>query len=588
MVITQEELDRTYSDLKGRHGGVKNDYFALLYLAADLKVPLDDIADHVAFGGYDFGFDAFHFDRERRNLYLYQFKWSPSYQGFKDSLDRLITAGMERVFGNPRQVQDQNDVLLQLKGCLLENKAIIDRVMIQFVFNGELEAAQRSSTLTALREDLEKKKHLLDSFFAPRDVTLSFEFRSNQTRTRKVPLPPKTHKYTVDFPQHVFASGAREQVLHVGTMSLLDLHSMYLDLGHRLFDRNIRAGLTGDRPVNRAIRSALERIVKGDADASDFVFHHNGVTIYAEHVELADGRATITEPRILNGAQTITSTATFVEQIDGNKLLKENRDRLAAVRVLAKIVSRCGDADFITTVTINTNRQNPVDPANLRANDRIQLDLQDKFRDELGIFYERQEDSFKAYKDDELEEMGINQYRAVKIKLLAQTFLAAQGEIDKMSRLGDVFEHDSTYKKTFKNGYVQTDAGRILLAYKVQIQLRRIVQEIVDKGHEKYGYLSRARNLVWALLVQGLLNDPKADVLLERYGTKLVLEDAFKEHMKMIASSKIRFIVKEAFAEERYQEAIQEEKYGFLRTNAAYDRCMEIAAEKYRWKKISL
>ena len=35
-------------------------------------------------------------------------------------------------------------------------------------------------------------------------------------------------------------------------------------------------------------------------------------------------------------------------------------------------------------MTINTNRQNPVEPANLRASDPIQLELQDKFRDELN------------------------------------------------------------------------------------------------------------------------------------------------------------------------------------------------------------
>jgi hypothetical protein len=47
--------------------------------------------------------------------------------------------------------------------------------------------------------------------------------------------------------------------------------------------------------------------------------------------------------------------------------------------------------EFVTAVTINNNRQNPVNPWNLRANDMIQLQLQDKFRDDLEIYYARRE-----------------------------------------------------------------------------------------------------------------------------------------------------------------------------------------------------
>ena len=60
-------------------------------------------------------------------------EWSENYQLFKESLTRLALAGMERVFGNPHQVYAQNDLLLQLKACLHENQAIIDRVLIHFI-----------------------------------------------------------------------------------------------------------------------------------------------------------------------------------------------------------------------------------------------------------------------------------------------------------------------------------------------------------------------------------------------------------------------------------------------------------------------
>src|SRR5690606_9803621 len=128
------------------------------------------------------------------------------------------------------------------------------------------------------------------------------------------------------------------EMLHVGFVPLLDLYAMYKGMGQRLLDRNIRAGLSEERAVNRAIRAALKDVLDAKVSPRDFVFNHNGVTLCAEKIELADGRAMATEPRILNGAQTITSVAKFMELNEGNKALKTEEGRLRGIQVLAKIV----------------------------------------------------------------------------------------------------------------------------------------------------------------------------------------------------------------------------------------------------------
>ena len=79
--------------------------------------------------------------------------------------------------------------------------------------------------------------------------------------------------------------------------------------------------------------------------------------------------------------------------------------------------------------------------------DQTQSDLWDKFRDDVGIFYSRQEGAFSNLSEDEKQEMGIDDSKDIRIRPLAQTFLAAQGEIDKMSRLPDVFESKSQWSK---------------------------------------------------------------------------------------------------------------------------------------------
>ena len=67
-------------------------------------------------------------------------------------------------------------------------------------------------------------------------------------------------------------------------------------------------GLSPDRPANKHLRTALKDILEGKSPPDEFIFNHNGVTLSAENIEFIDGRAILTEPRVLNGAQTVTSS----------------------------------------------------------------------------------------------------------------------------------------------------------------------------------------------------------------------------------------------------------------------------------------
>ena len=144
MAINDRSIDQAFSDLRSACGGVRNDYFGLLYLEQEFGVGREQAIAQVAFGGNDYGVDGFHFDGQKRNLYLFQFKYSESHAQFKQSFTRLTEAGMGRIFGASNQDQQQNQLLLQLKSRLIENEAVIDRVCIHFVFTGDPGEAERS------------------------------------------------------------------------------------------------------------------------------------------------------------------------------------------------------------------------------------------------------------------------------------------------------------------------------------------------------------------------------------------------------------------------------------------------------------
>ena len=591
MAITkrdQQHLDQIHTDLNRKYGGVKEDYFPILYLEKKFKLNPDDVVNRVAFGNNDYGIDSYHVDREGRNLYLYQFKWSEDHNLFKQSLERLAKDGIERIFGDPLQDPDQNELLRQLKADIYEHQSLIDRVYVQFVFKGDVEAADNSAGLRDRRENLENKKWLIEKYFSPRKVEFIFGFVSDK------PTPPPRNapdSHTIAFSEKASIETVDgDRKLYVGFVSIMDLYKMYQSLGNKFFNRNIRAGLSADNPPNRKIREALTLIVlRKQESATTFTFNHNGVTLAVENIEFEDGHARIKVPRLLNGAQTVTSISKFIEDNESSPTFQENKGILDSVKVLAKIVESDPYSDFVTNVTICNNQQNPVDPWNLRANDRIQCDLQDKFREQVGIFYSRQENAFQNLSDSDLQELGIEDSRDIQIKRLAQTFLAIQGEVDKMSRLPEVFETHKVYSETFRESYLNADARKIILAYKILLVLNSPMKRLDEISPKKIAYaISRARNLICALLVQATLNDPKLPNLADLYGNGLAKEADFREYIQRLASSRILSVLKEVLSDKAYMQKIESEKYTFLRSKEVYRRCMDVAYDKYNWTRKSV
>ena len=585
MAITDRDIDQAFSDLKKTFGGSRNDYFGLLYLEQEFGIERAQAIAQVAFGGNEYGIDGFHFDGGRRNLYLFQFRFTDSHLPFKQSFNRLTEDGMERLFGAEGQGQPQDQMLRQIRSCLIENEAMVDRVCIHLVFTGDPEDAERSQVLDKLREDLENKKYLIDRRFG-RPITMVIEFRS--ARTRKVSPTThlrKTHTYSVQLNETVTRTGPDGETMTIGFIRLMDLYTMYRDMGQRFFERNIRAALPEDKAVNRSIKKSLRRIViEGKDDARVFAFNHNGVTLSAEALSPADPQVQITEPRILNGAQTVTTFSEFLKANEGGNLPKERRHALQSIHVMCRIITDAS-GEFVTAVTVNNNRQNPVNPWNLHTNDMIQLELQDKFRDELKIYYARQERSFENLSEEDLQEQGITVHKAVELPRLTRTFLASDGELDKLSRFRDVFEDDRIYSQVFSQSRLKADCREIVLCYKVQFRLGRLMTDITERGANKYAYVQRARNLLWALLCQAILNDPELEEKAESFGRDLSLEAPYLEWLSGLATARCRFILSDLVEDRTYAPKVNEGNFSFMRTNAAYKRSMEIAYKRWRWEE---
>jgi hypothetical protein len=583
--ISQRELDETYKRLAPKYQGRKEDYFTLLYLEKEFAVPEGQALQQISFYGNDYGVDGFYFDGpERKNLYLLQCKWTKDHFQFKGTLERLISQGLERIFGNLQTDQNENALLNRLRNFVFQNKNIIDQVWVRLIFNGDVSVAAGSRLLTDYLEDLQSKKYVLEEFFQ-RKVDLRTVFMSNTTLRLSSPQSVvAAHKYTIpnSEPLKVARSdGTARMMIHL--VSLRTLLDMYLDFGEKLFERNIRSsyGFTQAQSMvnNRIKKSLIQSAIDGTQQSEDFAFFHNGVTMKASSIQENNGDIALYEPRVLNGAQTIASVNEFYQE---HKAKKDILERLEQIRVVAKIVVSENES-FVRNVAINNNRQNPIEPWHLRANDKIQLELEERLAMQLGIYYERRENSFANEKDADLLSRGITQDKPIKMKALGQTLLALQGQVGRMSRIGEAFETDKQYHEMFRDKYLTTDLRKLVLFYKIQNRLNKVHSAIEAMGEEKYSYVWKARYLTWAVLVQALLNDPNFDHYLQEHGADMIVQQEYGNTLQKIGTSRIRPIYSHTFRKNPYSSDLENDKFGFLRRRATFDDCMKTARKKYRW-----
>lgn len=584
MAITEAQVAAVAKEFKGRRGGVDNDYFGLLYLENEFKLGREEALEQIAYGGNDFGLDGYHVDRLSGNLYLFQFKFAKSPDQFIDSMQRLISAGLARIFDAKTQ-QTENPILREVKSKIFELRQVVSTVYLDFVFTGDPEKAHENEALEKLKEDLQSRSYLTQMYFG-RAVPIVVRFRSTLKRGHEQPYTPLSFDFQMS--GDLVYVGPEDQRMHVGFVRLRDLHGMFVAMKDRFLDRNIRSILSGRKPgeetaVNRRLLKTFEEIaISRKTDPRVFAFNHNGVTLFAELIEGSQGNYRITEPRLLNGAQTIGSFHAFISSLKESALLSQVTDRLDAIRVMCRVISQ-SDQDFVTTVTICNNRQNPVDSWNLRANDMIQLRLATRIREELELYYERQENAFEHFSDEELGEKGIQAGKAIELVRLAQTFLVADGNIDKLRRMNEVFENDKLYEQVFSPARLTADFRAVCLCYKLQFKLRLLVQSIVERGQNKYAYMPRARPLLWALMCQAMLNDHDFDHFAETYGHDLAHRQDLMEWWYGLAANTCRLIIKDLVSLPEHLDRVKDGNFSFLQSNASFDRAMEIARRKHRW-----
>lgn len=187
---------------------------------------------------------------------------------------------------------------------------------------------------------------------------------------------------TFSLPLPVLECVIREPRSYVALTRLDEYHRFVTDengnLRRYLFDSNVRDYL-GENPVNEDIVASLK-----DANAPDFWWLNNGVTILATSATVVGKMMQLQDIQIVNGLQTTESVFRYFQ----------SGDRVSASRALLVKIIVSADLSVRDRIIRATNNQSIVELSSLRATDKIQRDIEEVLQRQ-DWYYERRRNYYR-------------------------------------------------------------------------------------------------------------------------------------------------------------------------------------------------
>jgi hypothetical protein len=313
----------------------------------------------------DKGIDAIYYHEDERTLYLVQSKLKATEQfqldeaqSFLSGIELLIDKNFDQFNQNVQNIQQQIESALD--EC--------DRIKLLIASSGDGISIQASNEIQqkvqSLIDDGEEQLVIAPVIFGPEAIENALR-EENATK-------PINEKIQV----HKFRTSSQPRYSVFGLVKVADLVALHNKHGRGLYEKNIRYFIgAGRRGVNSAIRDTLLNAPQ------NFMYLNNGITLVGTHVaaksRVKDSKRTkniqVLGLSVVNGAQTISSAAQFLEQ---------NPDAdISNAQVMVTIINT-GIDDFHKQVTKARNLQNPVDLSNFAALD----DNQERLRQEMALF----------------------------------------------------------------------------------------------------------------------------------------------------------------------------------------------------------
>lgn len=308
----------------------------------------------------DYGIDAIYYHARSKTLYLVQAKLKAS-SAFTQNEALAFAQGIRKLVNgdftgfNANVLHRESSIRAALDSC--------DTVEIVVAHTGEGITSHAAKAMDDLLADKAGGDARLKGPIWNFDATHAVNGLHSVNAVEPVNCRLKLHNYgEADEPKMAF----------YGTVALSALADLHKKHGKALYQKNIRTWLGHKTPVNEAIRETLA------GKPARFQYLNNGVTALCENISAKGGVQTkhrdfeLTGFSVINGAQTVASTANFVA---------DNPDAdISEAKVMITFIKADSEGDFGKEVTRARNNQNDVKEIAFAALDeeqeRVRRELQ--------------------------------------------------------------------------------------------------------------------------------------------------------------------------------------------------------------------
>lgn len=531
------------------------DCFSPWFLHVFYQLPETTAAKQSSDGGSDYGLDGYALldDPARPSrLLLVQAKYSESVREVASGISgftRLLPELTKMLEAEPTEISDENKILVNLRSDLNRlDPQIRDGLNLEFqvIHLCREDSLVLADKIQGARAEL---KNVIETLLPTHSARITPIGPRDMGPRQDVVTPPEQDTLTFDTASAPLSVPMGRMFLGLG--KLAEIADLYQTRRSDLFAKNVRLFIRNRRKRERGpsgkLKEALISITCAPKSATPpelFAFSHNGITLVSRRAAPGEGAISVAEPYVLNGCQTIETAYLFRNDPTYRGRVDESKWR--AIRVPLRIIET-RDEELVRQVTINSNRQNAIRAVALHANDPVQLELQERFR-QAGVFYERQEGAFaelEASSPEDLEEVFHNSKDyPVYIEDLGRSIAAASGEIRHAEHPQDLFESDAAYNRFFNPRRLRS-VRLLVLLQNLHDTVPTVLKKDLGLSQREGGPSpSRLRYYAMCLLLRHLAKHESAGEITPYAHEVLIRDSDFREKVAYWLSTRVSGIAR--------------------------------------------
>lgn len=408
---------------------------AYIHLFLKVKFGLIDFVqreEQITDGTSDAGIDGYHIDADKKEIYLIQSKFRMTDSNFYNkeiTMEELLSMDINRIMHGEEEDIYGTPYNGKIKGLVRKLADISDMpnwtTKVVLLANVKPGIKQKLTALTGgYAVDIYNYERVFKELVFP--LVSGSYFNIEQLKiTINVDKNSSGHRIQY-YPETKYGE-CTVNALYVPTLEIAMILSKYKN---SILKYNPRSYLDLQKgSVNEKIANSIENI-----QTNEFALFNNGITMLSDETKYSDtvgkrntAEVLVTNPQIINGGQTAYTLSILYDKHLASNTLDVFKDK----EVLLKIISfnenegRISDRlKLIEDISIATNQQSPVYEADRRANDKVQIKLQELIYNDFGLYYERKLGEF----GDGIHKKYIDRSQIIDREQFLRICLAVQDE----------------------------------------------------------------------------------------------------------------------------------------------------------------